>query len=256
MDLNKISKPLICIPVMGKTKEELIQEMKVLSSYTFDMLEWRMDYLDDLKIENVLDCAKTIYELNTDKELLFTFRSFKEGGEKEIGEEEYISLNKSLIESGITSYIDVEMFSFKKAVEEIISYAHLKNVKVIGSYHDFTKTENLEEIMERFENMQNMQADISKIAMVPNKIEDVYTLMQATYNIKNKNKKPLISMSMKEMGKPSRILGELFGSSVTFGCVQKASAPGQIELEELKKLLEYVHTCKEEAVETILGRKE
>lgn len=256
MDLNTISKPLVCVPVMGKTKNELIQEMNILSSYCFDVLEWRIDYLEDVNIDYVLDCAKFLYETKADKELLFTFRSLNEGGEKAIEEKEYISLNKSLIQSGYCTYIDVEMFSFKDAVSEIISWAHLNNIKVIGSYHDFTKTESLEDIMGRFEQIQNMQADISKIAMVPNKMDDVYTLMQATYNIKTKNKKPLISMSMKEMGKPSRILGELFGSILTFGCVKKASAPGQIELEELKKLLDYVHTCKEEAIETILGRKE
>lgn len=256
MNLEKSKKPLICIPIMGKTIEELQLQMVQLNTYDFDVLEWRIDHLENIELENVLACAKTIYEINKEKELLFTFRTLKEGGEKQIKEEKYCTLNKALIKSGYCSYIDVEIFSSKEKVEEIIEYAHLHHIKVIGSYHDFKKTETFEEIIARFEKIQSMQVDISKIAMVPNNKEDVYTLMRATHEVSEKNKKPLISMSMKEMGKPSRILGELFGSVLTFGCIQKASAPGQIELEELKEVLEYVHTYKEKAITKIIGGKE
>ncbi|WP_052101612.1 type I 3-dehydroquinate dehydratase [Clostridium botulinum] len=42
-------------------------------------------------------------------------------------------------------------------------------------------------------------------------------------------------------GVVSRISGQIFGLSVTFGAVKKVSAPGQLNLKELKKVLEMIH---------------
>ena len=53
--------------------------------------------------------------------------------------------------------------------------------------------------------------------------------------------RPIVTMSMGELGKPSRIEGELFGSAITFGSAKKASAPGQIEVIALRKHLEGIH---------------
>lgn len=52
---------------------------------------------------------------------------------------------------------------------------------------------------------------------------------------------PVVTMSMGEDGKISRLVGEISGSTITFGTVGKASAPGQVESGELKKFLEKVH---------------
>lgn len=45
---------------------------------------------------------------------------------------------------------------------------------------------------------------------------------------------PVVTMSMGEDGKISRLVGEISGSTITFGTVGKASAPGQVESGELK----------------------
>ena len=48
-------------------------------------------------------------------------------------------------------------------------------------------------------------------------------------------------MSMAGNGIVSRLCGEVFGSAVTFGAGKKASAPGQIGVEELRKILTVLH---------------
>ena len=48
----------------------------------------------------------------------------------------------------------------------------------------------------------------------------------------------LITMSMGKLGMVSRISGELFGSCVTFAAGKKASAPGQIAMDDLKNILQ------------------
>jgi len=48
-------------------------------------------------------------------------------------------------------------------------------------------------------------------------------------------------MSMAGTGVISRLAGEAFGSALTFGAATKASAPGQIPVNELKQVLDILH---------------
>ena len=53
--------------------------------------------------------------------------------------------------------------------------------------------------------------------------------------------RPIITMSMAGTGVISRLCGEVFGSSMTFGAVGKASAPGQMGAEDLNTVLALLH---------------
>ena len=48
-------------------------------------------------------------------------------------------------------------------------------------------------------------------------------------------------MSMGGTGLISRLCGEVFGSALTFGAVGKVSAPGQINAEDLRSVLNLIH---------------
>ena len=50
-------------------------------------------------------------------------------------------------------------------------------------------------------------------------------------------KVPLITMSMGALGMVSRVSGQVFGSAATFGSAGTASAPGQVPVVELRKML-------------------
>lgn len=50
-----------------------------------------------------------IREIITDKPLLFTFRSAKEGGEQALTTEQYIALNRAAVDSGLVDMIDLEL---------------------------------------------------------------------------------------------------------------------------------------------------
>ena len=53
--------------------------------------------------------------------------------------------------------------------------------------------------------------------------------------------RPFITMSMAGTGMISRLSGECFGSALTFGAAGKASAPGQIDVNSLKTVLDIIH---------------
>jgi 3-dehydroquinate dehydratase-1 len=79
---------------------------------------------------------------------------------------------------------------------------------------------------------------------MPKSPSDVIALLAATEEMNTKYaKKPIVTMSMSDMGMVSRISGEKFGSAITFGTVGRASAPGQIPADELRKVLEILHYC-------------
>ena len=110
------------------------------------------------------------------------------------------------------------------------------------SNHDFKKTLTYEQIIARLCNMQEYDADICKIALMPQNKEDVLTLLKATKDMTEKYAdRPIVSMSMSKKGLISRIAGEVFGSCLTFGSASKASAPGQINARELDTILEIIH---------------
>ena len=90
--------------------------------------------------------------------------------------------------------------------------------------------------------MQRSGADIVKLAVMPRRQADVAELLLATAQFKEQfPDTPLITMSMGSMGVVSRVCGESFGSCVTFGAGEKASAPGQLPVEELDTMLRILH---------------
>ena len=235
--------PKICVPIMGENLELLIEEIRQLKDEAIDLVEWRIDYYK--AIDNLDDVVNTLEQIRgvlVNIPLLVTFRSKKEGGEKEISEEEYITLNKTIIAANKADLIDVELFTGDQAVKEITKFAHQHNVKVVMSNHDFNQTPSKEEIIKRLCRMQELEADLPKIAVMPQKAEDVLTLLSATSEMVTQYAdRPIITMSMSGMGMISRLAGEVFGSALTFGSVKAASAPGQIPVSKLSDILEMVH---------------
>ena len=199
-------RPKICVPIVGKTKTDILEEAKKITSLPVDVVEWRVDWFDDVfTTEKVLETAKELQEVLKDIPVLLTFRTSKEGGEKEISVSDYAALNIAAAQSGYVDLIDVEAFTGDEVVKTIINAAHEAGVKVIASNHDFFKTPEKDEIIRRLRMMQDFGADIPK-------------------------------------GVVSRLTGETFGSALTFGAASKASAPGQIGVNELKQVLDIIHS--------------
>ncbi|WP_170289638.1 type I 3-dehydroquinate dehydratase [Cytobacillus depressus] len=236
--------PKICVPIVGQTMHEIIEEASHLKAIDFDIVEWRADFFEDVEdIKKVKEALTEIYAILSPSPIIFTFRSIKEGGEKEVSSEYYAALNKAIIETGMADMIDIELYSNEeKTVQEVVQFAHANNVFVILSNHDFQKTPSKEEIITRLCRAQKLGADLPKIAVMPKSKEDVLVLLDATLTMNEKfADRPFITMSMAKKGVISRLTGEFFGSAITFGTAKKASAPGQVATSELRKILYLLH---------------
>lgn len=235
--------PKICVPMVGESLSELLEEANYLKDLDVDIVEWRVDFFEHVTdIEKVKQALKEIREVLKNKPIIFTFRSKREGGEKEISSEFYVELNKAAAETKLVDIIDVELFNEEKDVNKLVEIAHLNDVSVIISNHDFDKTPAKEEIISRLRKSDELGGDIPKIAVMPNSVEDVITLLDATRIVKEQYVNgPIITMSMAGKGVISRVAGELFGSALTFGAAKKVSAPGQISVVDLRNIIEVLH---------------
>lgn len=235
--------PKICIPIMGKTLAALQAEIEGLAGLDYDVIEWRMDHFDEIMDhEKAVAAAELVYRMLKETPVLATFRTANEGGEKAIEKKDYVALNKAIIASGNCDLIDVECFTGEEEVKAIVDYAHENDVYVVMSNHDFDKTPSYDEIISRLKLMQERNADIPKIALMPTCKSDVLTVLQATLDMYEKYAdRPIITMSMASDGVISRLAGEVFGSALTFGAAKAASAPGQINVKDLKLVLSILH---------------
>ena len=232
-------KPKICVPVVETTTEKIIQQIQELQNC--DLIELRIDFY-----ENIHD-LKQVHELllqvgqQTNLPLLLTYRSLKEGGHIQLSDQEYLSLVQTACQSGCIDIVDIELESGNMLVYQLVEIAHQNHVKVLMSYHDFEKTPAVMEMKERLEKMEIMGADICKIAVMPFSYKDVIQLLNTTMEMSQRLTRPLVTMSMGKIGKITRIVGELVGSSITFASVGQSSAPGQLTLEDMQTLLEVIH---------------
>lgn len=235
--------PKIVIPIVGNTKEDIIEKAIEIKDMSLDLVEWRVDYFENIFIpEEVLMVLEILRKTLGDKLIIFTIRTRNEGGEKEIPTEFYIYLNILVAKSGLADFVDIEVFQENLNTIEIIQQIHDCGCLVIGSNHNFYETLDKNILVERLKKMQDMGSDIPKIAMMPNSIEDLLTLLWASVEIKAKYAdRPFMAISMGKLGLISRLTGEIFGSALTFGTVGKISAPGQIPLEDLEFIMKTIH---------------
>lgn len=237
--------PKICVPIVGVTRDEIITEAKTFDSIPVDIVEWRADWFEGVfdftQVESVLiELRKILGNIP----LLMTFRTAREGGEKTIEGTAYAELNLKAARTGLVDLIDVEAFTGDQIVKQIIDGAHAAGVKVITSNHDFSKTPEKDDIISRLRRMQELGADIPKIAVMPQSKKDVLTLLSATEEMVRKYAdRPIITMSMAGTGVISRLCGEVFGSCLTFGASKKASAPGQMGVNDLNTILQLLHNA-------------
>lgn len=238
--------PKICVPLVGKTNEQIIEEAEFLKTLKLDLVEWRVDHYEHVEdLEKVKDILEKLRNAVGELPILFTFRSKKEGGEREVSTEFYSVLNKEIASTKMADLIDVELFTGDEIVKDIVDFAHNNGVKVVMSNHDFDKTPAKEDIVSRLCKMQELKADLPKIAVMPQSSKDVLTLLSATDEMVTEHaKSPIITMSMGGLGLVSRLAGETFGSALTFGAAKMASAPGQIAVQDLNEVLSLMHKSK------------
>ena len=234
--------PKIAVPNVGVTKEEILASAKEIAAAKPDIMEWRIDYYEaGIKDnEKLIATAKALRDVVGELPILVTFRTKNEGGVLELGEDEYLDLVTTVVTNRLGDAVDIELFHDEERVKDLVKQAHNYNVVVIMSNHDFEKVPAKDVIEFRLKKMAELGADVPKLACMPHSADDVLTLLSATNDARKALSTPIITMAMADLGKVSRIAGQVFGSCLSFGAVGKTSAPGQLSIEDLRNAENYL----------------
>lgn len=235
-------KPLVCVPVMESSKEEILRETRRLEEAHTEMIEWRVDAFENVESPNAIrEILNEMKHIIKESILVYTFRSKNQGGCKALSAADIYDIHQVAAESDVVDFIDVEYFEAKNPQKEIAMLREM-GAYVIASHHDFEQTPDTEVIHMLLEQIRESGADVVKLAVMPQNMWDVLHLLEETNRFhENHPDYPLITMSMGAKGGISRVAGEFFGSCVTFGAGGQASAPGQLPVKQLEEILHILH---------------
>jgi 3-dehydroquinate dehydratase-1 len=238
--------PLICTPLVGKTRERVLAEAASVVAKKPDVIEWRVDFFEAIgDTAAVLDTARALRAMVGALPLIFTRRSIREGGEPiPIDEERVVALYDAVGASRLVDFIDFEMSSDPQHVRRVRDSTRSHETKLILSYHNFGYTPGHEFLVQRFLEGERLGADVAKVAVMPRDRRDVLTLLAATAEADDKARIPLISMSMGPLGAVTRMIGGLFGSGLSFAVGEAASAPGQIPIGDLVTVFDIIRRAR------------
>lgn len=230
------------VPITAKTKEQALAQAQVIANTAdADLAEFRIDLLSFASdTKQVIALGHELKKILGNKPMIATIRTKNEGGQLEISDADYGKTYQAYLKNPFMDWLDVEMFRDQKVVSEIVQKAHQKKVLVVMSNHDFQKTPSQDEIEKRLLKQDQMGADVLKIAVMPKSKQDVFALMNATLKVSQQTTKPLLTMSMGQLGTISRVATANMGGSYSFGMIGEASAPGQIDVTKLKQILKTV----------------
>ncbi|ENW04018.1 catabolic 3-dehydroquinate dehydratase [Acinetobacter beijerinckii ANC 3835] len=230
------------VPITAKNKEQAIAQAKVIAAnQDADLAEFRIDLLDfAADSKQVIALGHELKNILATKPMIATIRTHNEGGKLTISDADYGKTYQAYLKQPFMDMLDVEMFRDQQVVKNTVKLAHDKKVLIVMSNHDFQQTPSEDEIVKRLLKQDELGADILKIAVMPQSKQDVFTLMNATLKVSQQSKKPLLTMSMGKLGTISRIATANMGGSFSFGMIGEASAPGQIDVTQLKQFLKTV----------------
>ncbi|MCD6076184.1 MAG: 3-dehydroquinate dehydratase [Ramlibacter sp.] len=228
--------PAVCAPLVARTTAELVTETRAVASKKPDLLEWRVDFFSAISdTAQVLAAAAAIRDAAAGTPILFTRRAQREGGQPiALDEPQVLAMYEAVIASGCVDLVDYEMDNDANLLARVRELARARKLPLVLSFHDFQRTPSTEQLSARFAQAQSLGADVAKVAVMPQSMDDVHRLLGATLKASESLPIPVISMAMGGLGAVSRVCGGVFGSALTFAVGAAASAPGQMPIEDVQ----------------------
>jgi 3-dehydroquinate dehydratase/shikimate dehydrogenase len=242
----------VCVPVCVRRASELPPSVE-RAAEVGDIVELRLDCLEPAELDAARAQLGPLLE-SFDKPFVITYRPREQGGGVDLSLEERAAFWRGVprwlrgAAGRGRAFADVELDLLESAHAESLG-ALFENFTVICSHHDFQETPaDLERIYER---MARTRANISKLATRANSITDSLALMRLLERGRREGRE-VIAVSMGATGVLTRVLAPAFGAFLTYGSLDavQATAPGQIEASELRRLYR-VHELSEKT--TIIG---
>ncbi len=213
-----------CVSIAEKTPNKIKQVLKIALKKS-DYVEVRFDFLKIEQIPEALEMIKK--DLNR---IVCTLRPKTEGGQFQGNEKERIAVIKLIAEYN-PFLLDVEFNTLKKS-SSLTKYLKSTKTELLVSWHDFKKTPSSVELKKKINQMSKFSSNV-KIVSTAKSTNDATRMLEL---FSKKGKINLIAFTMGDLGRMSRILCLYLGSPYTYVSLEKAVAPGQFSVDEVKKI--------------------
>lgn len=221
-----ISQTKIAIPILQEKEEDIINTAQDFIKKGADLLELRIDGIANVNsdmVKNIIDSINF--------PVIATNRSKKEGGFFLGSEKERINILKSCCDLKTVEYIDIELQTDPCLRDFLIDKCREANIKTIISFHDFEKTPSVDYLL-KIVNEEKELGDVAKIAVMPRNLEDTINVLAIMSHCDD-----TIAISMGEIGSYTRVMASKFNAPFTFATGGDVTAPGQIDIETMKLLI-------------------
>lgn len=232
-------KTKLAVPIAAKDLDQAKRQVKAALIGGAEILELRTDYLERLSadlVNNLIAFVKS----DSDKRLpiIVTCRDKRQGGVMDYPQRLRVDVLTSALKAG-AEFIDFEYDNYLSIeVQEKIRLALSRSSRgrLILSAHNYET---------RFANIGKLYRDIlavcpeaiPKLVYKANHINDCFEAFDLLHQTSGER----IIFCMGEAGLISRIIAKKLGSFITFASIddQSATAPGQLTIEQFKKLYRY-----------------
>ena len=219
---------MLCIPIIARNTERAINKVIDAEKHA-DISEVRLDLMDSFELDQLLEAAR--------KPVIVTYRSKGEGG-KGLADPSQVADYLISAAGQNAEYIDLELSMPSEWRNKVI--AGKGNSQIIVSTHIFDCTPPEKELYEFLDKSIDAGGDIVKIVTMANTLDDNLRMLGLVSEAQRKEIK-IIAFCMGAKGRMSRVFSLLMGGYLTFTSLEtgEESAPGQIPVKEMKKLMEY-----------------
>lgn len=233
--------PKICVPVMGKSLDEIRKAARRAGESGADLIELRIDSLSPMPDGDAAKEACRAAAEASRLPILFTLRTARDGGPGSTDGEAYEALLTEMARSGLCQAIDCELSVGEAAFSRIASAAHAAGIPVVGSSHEFGDIGEVSRAGEWLRAQHALGADVLKAAVMAKDRVQTMELALEMVRACGELGAPYIAIVMGRDGVLTRTACECLGSCLTFGTAGVASAPGQMDAKKLRGVLSAIH---------------
>ena len=225
----------LIMPIAAKNKEEMLELADEFLPYNPDLLEWRIDFMENITdVPYILDALHDLRKKIADTPIMATIRHPEENGVQLIEDALKKRILLCLIESREVDMVDIEARYPEEYIKDIKKCCLTHHVALMVSYHDLEKTPDEETVFSILQKEVSLGADVCKVSFFANSYGDNGRLGLIIQKAKESDiEVPVISISAGPKGTLSRICGEKFGSDGTFVSTGRTH---QIHIEEVRML--------------------
>lgn len=224
--------PVMVVTVLEAEPEKILYEVQKSVDAGADLVEVRID-----KVDTNQEVRAVLQKIAVPK--IVSCRSKDAFGFFEGSEEERAERLMSALQAG-ADIIDVELTMEANLREPIMKEARKRNIPLLVGYENMKETPSLSHLIEKAEEIRDLEPDIAKIAVRADNYEDMISVLHLTLACKTIFDMPFAAIAVGKYGSASRPLACVLGSSMTYCTTKKReeAPPGQLTVEDTRVVLQ------------------